>query len=79
MINKLIQLFKKQKPDLTVTAIIDFSDSCWIVEAMKDPNRTELDPYFYVSKKNMEITPCLPAIILDEFEDAVENRLVYSI
>ena len=75
---KAIFEFAKRFPNLTVLRCINYSNEHYIIEAVEDPKVTDYNsPFYAVNKNSGEVTSFIPALDLDAFFDAVDNRTEY--
>ena len=76
---KAIFEFAKRFPNLTVLRCINYSNEHYIIEAVENPEVTDYNsPFYAVNKNSGEVTSFIPALNLDAFFDAVDNRTEYS-
>ena len=76
--NESIKLFKSKNPNLTVTRCMDYDKNHYVVEAVENIDSSEPNGSFYgIDKRNGKITGFIPALDLDEFFDAIDNRTIY--
>ena len=73
-----MKTFESKNPKLTITMCIDYDKNHYVIEAVENLDSSEPNGSFYgVDKRNGEITGFVPALDLDEFFDAMDNRTVY--
>lgn len=78
-VSKIVAGFESANRNLTVTTVLDYDNKSFLVEAMEDPNKPDMnDPWYRVDKKTGKTNPFSPMFEMDKFFDAAENRRVYS-
>jgi len=77
--DKIINIFNKKFPNLTVTKILD-SDDYYVIEAVEDLNRRDYnDPYWAMHKKTNKIIKYNPSFDLESFFELLDKEPSYSI
>lgn len=74
---KALDSFKRANPKLTVTMLIDYDRDHYVVEAVKDLNVMEFDPFYGIDKRTHAITGFTPAADIEEFYKALRERTLY--
>lgn len=72
-----LKTFRKQYPNLTVTEMLDYSRTYFLITAVKDVTKNDYnDPYYAVNKKTGQIMHYHPMSDLENFIDAKQNRVI---
>lgn len=77
--DRAIKLFKKNNPGLTVTTVLDYDNNHYVVEAMKNTNKKDVNGSLYsVDKRTGATAAFSPVLDLKRFRDASMHRMIFS-
>lgn len=69
----------KKYPQKKITMAIDYDSKWFIFMAVDDENSIDLDsPFYAVNKRTGDIRTYSPVDDLDNYTNAVQNRMIYS-
>lgn len=77
VVEEAVKILKKKYPKKTVTMAIDYDSKWFLFLVVDDPNKMDEDsPFYAVNKKTGAIRSYSPIDDLDNYTEAVQNRVI---